>query len=84
MTGSELELALLRYNMLSKKRAEANYMSAHTGENAYNDERSECIAEMKKIRDDLRECGYKFASIGYKKVGRIQHEEYKIVPISNA
>ena len=77
MTGTELELALLRYNMLSKKRAEANYMSAHTDENAYNDERSECVAEMKKIRDDLRECGYNFAI-----KGRIQYNMYEIVPIN--
>ena len=39
---------------------------------------------MKKIEDELRECGYEFASIGYKVVGKVQHEEYKIVPISNA
>ena len=77
MTGSELELALLRYNMLSKKRAEANYMIAHTGENAYNDERAQCVAEMKKIRDDLRECGYNFAI-----AGKIQYNMYEIVPIN--
>ena len=38
MTGTELELTLLRYNMLSKKKAEAAYMSAHTSEYAYDDE----------------------------------------------
>lgn len=77
MTGTELELTLLRYNMLSKKRAEAAYMSAHTGENAYNDEWSECVVEMKKIRDDLRECGYNFAI-----AGKIQYNMYEIVPIN--
>lgn len=77
MTEAELKLALLRYNMLSKKRAEATYMSAHTGDNSYNDEWSECVAEMKKIRDDLRECGYNFAI-----AGKIQYNMYEIVPIN--
>ena len=84
MTETEMKLALLLYNMLSKERADAAYMSAHTSEYAYDDEQLKCIAKMKKIRDDLRECGYEFASIGYKVVGKVQHEEYKIVPISNA
>lgn len=77
MTGSELELTLLRYNMLSKKRAEAAYMSAHTDEYAYDDEQLKCVAEMKKIRDELRECGYNFAI-----TGKIQYNMYEIVPIN--
>lgn len=77
MTGTELELTLLRYNMLSKKRAEAAYMSAHTGEYAYDDEQLKCVTEMKKIRDELRECGYNFAI-----TGKIQYNMYEIVPIN--
>ena len=77
MTEAELKLALLRYNMLSKKRAEATYMSAHTGDHTYNDEWSECVVEMRKIRDELRECGYNFAI-----AGKIQYNMYEIVPIN--
>ena len=34
MTETELKLALLRYNMLSKERADAAYMWRHAGESA--------------------------------------------------
>ena len=84
MTEIELKLALLRYNMLSKERADAAYMWRHAGESVcYESKWSMCVDEMSKIKADLRECGYEFASIGYKVVGKVQHEEYKIVPISN-
>ena len=85
MTETEMKLALLRYNTLSKEKADAAYMWGHAGESVcYESKWSMCMDEMKKIEDELRECGYKFASIGYKKVGKVQHEEYEIVPISNA
>ena len=77
MTETEMKLTLLLYNMLSKERAEAAYMSAHTGEYAYDDEQLKCVAEMKKIRDELRECGYNFAI-----TGKIQYNMYEIVPIN--
>lgn len=84
MTEAEMKLALLRYNMLSKERADAAYMWRHAGESVcYESKWSMCWDEMSKMRDELRECGYEFASIGYKVVGKVRHEEYKIVPISN-
>ena len=84
MTEIEMKLLLTRYNKLSEKRAEAAYMWGPAGESAYWESRwSMCVDEMSKMRDELRECGYEFASIGYKKVGKVQHEEYKIVPTSN-
>ncbi len=84
MTETEMKLALLRYNMLSKERADAAYMWRHAGESVCDEARwSKCADEMSEIKADLRECGYEFASIGYKVVGKVQHEEYKIVPMSN-
>ena len=85
MTETEMKLALLRYNLLSKERAEAAYMWTLTGESVcYESKWSMCVDEMSKMRDELRKCGYEFASIGSKVVGKVQHEEYKIVPMSNA
>lgn len=85
MTEAEMKLALLRYNLLSKERADAAYMWTLTGESVrYESKWSMCVDEMSKMRDELRECGYEFASIGSKVVGKVQHEEYKIVPMSNA
>lgn len=84
MTEIELKLLLLRYNNLSKERAKAAYMWRCTGESlCYEAKWSKCVDEMSKIKADLRECGYEFASIGYKVVDKVQHEEYKVVPISN-
>ena len=85
MTETEMKLALLRYNLLSKERADAAYMWTLTGESVcYEPKWSMCVDEMSKMRDELRKCGYEFASIGSKVVGKVQHEEYKIVPMSNA
>ena len=84
MTETELKLLLLRYNNLSKERAKAAYMWRCTGESlCYEAKWSKCVDEMEKMRNDLRECGYEFASIGYKVVDKVQHEEYTVVPISN-
>ena len=84
MTGIEMKLLLTRYNKLSKERSEAAYMWGHAGESVCDEARwSKCVDEMSKMRDELRECGYEFASTGYKKVGKVQHEEYKIVPVSS-
>lgn len=87
MTEAELKLTLLLYNMLSKERADVAYMWRYAGESVCDEARwskwSKCVDEMSKIKADLRERGYEFASIGYKVVGKVQHEEYKIVPISN-
>ena len=84
MTEIEMKLALLRYNKLSEERADAAYMWRHAGESVcYESKWSICRDEMSKMRDELRECGYEFASTGYKKVGKVQHEVYKIVPVNN-
>ena len=84
MTEAELKLTLLLYNILSKERADAAYMWRVAGENVYYERKwSKYADEMSKIKADLRERGYELASIGYKVVDRVQHEEYKIVPISN-
>lgn len=84
MTEAEIKTALLRYNKLSEERADAAYMWRHAGESVCDEARwSKCMDEMSKIRDELRECGYELASTGYKKVGKVQHEEYKIVPVNS-
>ena len=84
MTEAEIKLALLRYNKLSEERADAAYMWRHAGESVCDEARwSKCMDEMSKIRDELRECGYELASTGYKKVGKVQHEEYKIIPVNS-
>lgn len=84
MTEAEIKTALLRYNMLSKEKADAAYMWGHAGESVcYESKWSICMDEMSKIRDELHECGYELVSTGYKKVGKVQHEEYKIVPVNS-
>ena len=84
MTEIEMKLLLTRYNKLSEERAEAAYMWGHAGESVcYESKWSMCMDEMEKMEDELRKRGYKFASIGYKRVGKVQHEEYKIVPVNS-
>ena len=84
MTETELKLALLRYNMLSKERADAAYMWRHAGESVcYEAKLSKCVDEMSKMRDELRECGYEFDNAGCKVVGKVQYNIYTIVPVSN-
>lgn len=77
MTETELKLALLRYNMLSKERADAAYMCALTGDYS---KWADCMDEMKKMEDDLREYGYKFVYVGYKAAGGGYYSVYEIVP----
>ena len=84
MTETELKLALLRYNLLSKKRAIAAFTWRHTGENAHDEaEWSECVDEMMQMMNDLRSCGYKFTCAGSKTAGRVVYEIYKIVPVDS-
>ena len=84
MTETELKLVLLRYNMLSKERADAAYMWRHAGESVCDEARwSKCVDEMSKMRDELRECGYEFGNAGCKVVGKVQYNVYTIVPVSN-
>lgn len=84
MTEIEMKLLLLRYNNLSKERAEAAYMWRCTDESlCYEAKWSKCVDEMEKMRGDLRECGYKFTYIDSRVAGRIRYNVYKIVPISS-
>ena len=84
MTEAEMKLALLRYNMLSKEKADAAYMWGHAGESVcYESKWSKCWDEMMKMEDELREHGYKFVFTNFKRVGKFQYQEYKIVPMSN-
>ena len=84
MTETELKLALLRYNMLSKERADAAYMWRHAGESVCDEAKwSKCVDEMSKMRDELRECGYEFDNAGCKVAGKVQYNVYTIVPMSN-
>ena len=84
MTEIEMKWALFRYNKLSEEKADAAYMWGHAGESVCDEARwSKCEDEMSKMRDELRKRGYEFASIGYKRVGKVQHEEYKIVPANS-
>ena len=84
MTETELKLALLRYNLLSKKRAIAAFTWRHTGENAHDEaEWSECVSEMREMKDDLYRDGYKFTCAGSREAGRVMYEIYKIVPVDS-
>ena len=84
MTETELKLALLRYNMLSKERADAAYMWRHAGESVCDEAKwSKCVDEMSEMRDELRSYGYEFDNAGCKVVGNVQYNVYTIVPVSN-
>ena len=87
MTELEMELALLRYNMLTKKEAIAAYMCQHTDADEcihYGSEFSECTIETRKMKDDLRKYGYNFAYAGSKTAGKVQYAVYRIVAIATA
>ena len=84
MTELEMKLLILRYNMLSKKRAIAAFTWKHAGENAHDEaEWSECVSEMREMMDDLYKDGYKFTCAGSREAGRVIYEIYKIVPVIN-
>lgn len=84
MTEAEMKLALLRYNMLSKERADAAYMWRHAGESVcYESKWSKCMDEMSEMMGDLRKDGYKFIPTYFKKVGKFQYQVYDIVPVSS-
>lgn len=84
MTEMELNLLLLRYNMLSKKRATTAYIWKRTGESVRDEGKwSECVNEMTKIGADLRRYGYKLAYADSKTAGKARYNVYKIIPINN-
>ena len=84
MIEAELKLLLLRYNMLSKKRAVAAYMCLQAGENSYyNAEWSKCVDKMIEISSDLRKHGYKLAYADSKTAGKARYSVCKIIPMNN-
>ena len=84
MTEAEMKLALLRYNKLSRERAEAAYMWRHAGESVcYMSKWSKCTDEMSKMMSDLRKDGYKFIFTHFEKVGKFQYQVYDIVPVNS-
>ena len=76
MPEIELKLFLLRYNILSRERAKTAEICSHTCDYG---KWADCIAEMKKMEDDLRKHGYEFAHAGFKTVDELQYSVYKIV-----
>ena len=84
MTELELKLMLLRYNMLSKKEAEAAYKCMHAGEVVgYEDEWAACLDKLAAVRRELRNYGYEFVYAGCKTADDIKYRVYKIAPITN-
>ena len=82
MTETELKLLLLRYNTLSKERAEAAYMWSLTGKSAYEKAKwLECVGEMEKISNELRSYGYELVYTGTKATSKTQYRVYKIVHV---
>ena len=84
MTETELKLALLRYNMLSKKDDIFADMCIHANTIAgHEHEWAECIEEMSEIKNELRKHGYELVYDDYKTEGKLCYSVYKLVPIDN-
>ena len=82
MTEAELKLLLLRYNVLSKERAEAAYMWSLTGRSEYEKARwSEYVDEMVEISNELRNYRYDLVCTGTKTTSKTQYRVYKIVHV---
>ena len=82
MTDTEPKLLLLRYNVLSKERAEAAYMWSLTSKSEYETARwSEYVGEMVEISNELRNYGYELVCTGTKATGKTQYRVYKIVHV---
>ena len=82
MTDIELNLLLLRFNMLSKERAEASYKWRLTGIRdskwpEYEDEAREMMKELSKY-------SYAFAYAGSKKAGEVEYAVYKLTKTATA
>ena len=82
MPETEMKLALLRYNMFSKERAEASYKWRPTG--TRDSKWSECEDEMIKMEDDLRKDGYEFVCTGIKAAGEVKYAIYKLTVTATA
>ena len=84
MTEAEMKQALLRYNMLSKERADAAYMWGHAGESVCDEARwSKCMDEMSKMMADLRKNGYEFIFTHFERAGKFQYQVYGIIPVNS-
>ena len=82
MTEMELNLLLLRFNMLSKERAEASYKWRPAG--IRDSKWSECEDEMIKMEDNLRKDGYEFVCTGIKAAGEVKYAVYKLIKTATA
>ena len=82
MTETELKLLLLRYNTLSKERADAAYMWRNAGESLYYEARwSNCVDDMKELEESARKDGYRFIATGARVKGKVQSDVYTLVKI---
>ena len=82
MTDIELKLLLLRYNMLSKKRAEASYKWRLTG--IRDSKWSEYEDEAREMMKELSRYSYAFAYAGSKKAGEVEYAVYKLTATATA
>ena len=82
MSEIELKLALLRYNMLSKERADAAYMWRLTGIRDSN--WSEYEDEAREMMKELSKYSYAFAYAGSKKAGEVEYAVYKLTKTATA
>ena len=79
MTEAELKLMLLRFNMLSKERAEAVHKWRLSGESVhYKDEWLKYTDEMTEMMKDLSKYSRAFAYAGSKTEGEVEYAVYKI------
>ena len=79
MTEAELKLMLLRFNMLSKERAEAVYKWRLSGKSAHcRDEWLKYADEMTEMMKDLSKYSRAFAYAGSKTEGEVEYAVYKI------
>ena len=81
MTETEMNLALLRYNTLSKERAEASCRWRLTG--IRDSKWSEYEDKMTKMMEELHEYGYDLVYDDYKTEGEVSYSVYKLVPVDN-
>ena len=82
MTEMEPNLLLLRFNMLSKERAEASYKWRLTG--TRDSKWPEYEDKMTETMKELREYGYDLVYDDYKTEGEVSYSVYKLVPVDNS
>lgn len=82
MTNIDLNLLLLRFNMLSKEKAEASYKWRLTG--IRDSKWSEYEDEAREMMKELSEYGYAFTYVGSKKAGEVKYSVYKLTKTATA